>query len=76
MSLDTDFGKASVVLLCTVFGLSRAAYYEARRAVMASKAPPMLAGGARASRPRPETSTPGAVVRRGRATLFPPNRLT
>lgn len=33
MSLDTEFGRATVVLLCAVFGLSRAAYYRARRAL-------------------------------------------
>jgi len=33
MSRETESGKASVVLLCTVFGLSRAAYYEALRAL-------------------------------------------
>ena len=31
MSRDTEFGRASVVLVCTVFGLSRAAYYAAKR---------------------------------------------
>lgn len=33
MSLDTEFGRATVMLLCVVFGLSRAAYYAARRAL-------------------------------------------
>lgn len=31
MSRDTEFGKASVVAVCGVFGLSRAAYYAAKR---------------------------------------------
>jgi putative transposase len=35
MSLDTSQGRATVVLLCAVFGLSRSAYYEARRALHA-----------------------------------------
>jgi putative transposase len=35
MSRDTESGRASVVLLCAVFGLSRAAYYEAQRALAA-----------------------------------------
>lgn len=39
MSLDTEFGRATVVLLCAVFGLSRAAYYAARRALNAPAMP-------------------------------------
>jgi len=31
MSLDTPHGKATVVDLCVVFGISRAAYYQARK---------------------------------------------
>lgn len=33
MSRDTEFGRASVATLCIVFGLSRAAYYEAQKAL-------------------------------------------
>ena len=35
VSRDTEFGRAPVVLLCAVFGLSRAAYYAAQRALEA-----------------------------------------
>jgi putative transposase len=38
VSRDTDFGKAPVVLVCAVFGLSRAAYYAAQRALAAPAA--------------------------------------
>ena len=31
MSLDTRYGRASVVQLCLVFSVSRAAYYQARK---------------------------------------------
>lgn len=37
MSLETEHGKATVVMLCEVFGLSRSAYYEARVALKAHR---------------------------------------
>lgn len=37
MSLETEHGKATVVTLCEVFGLSRSAYCAARRALEAER---------------------------------------
>lgn len=58
MSRDTQSGKASVVMLCAVFGLSRAAYYTAQRALEAPAAD-------EAVKPPLAAQRPAAMARRG-----------
>lgn len=45
MSLETVAGKASVAQVCKVFGLSRAAYYEARKAGATTPKLTLIQGG-------------------------------
>jgi putative transposase len=54
MSLETEVGRATVALLCSVFGLSRAAFYVAKREAQAQPSAEVITFPSPAQRPVPK----------------------